>query len=682
MFSTDIVIPTLEWLNETLTATVVIISVSFLLYNMAGRTRSRVATASAVVLLCVTIAYVIDVFMSLDPADQYRETVLRLQWLGIAYTPAALLHLSDALLATTGRPSRGRRRRIVWLSYLVGTAFAALALLTDLIVDLPQGVRVLNRLSAGPWFPAYVIFVMVLASFAMINVVRARRRCLTRYTRRRMTYLLVVFLAPLYGVFPYSVVFGVGDEQTARLLVVLNLSNVIVLMMLVFMAYPLSFFGSDKPDRVIRARLLEFLLRGPLTGAVILSVILFVPRATNVLGVDGDAMMPFAAVAVLLLLQWSITLLMPYLQRWLIYTNDQQRAQWLQQIGDRLLTRSDASQLLESVLAAICDQLRVPTAFVARIDPEGAELIQVVGSLVPSPESLSDPEFTALMQADDDTVVDSGPERVNGIFVWHSYWMVPLRQSRRILGEEASAPLLGLLGIWARAPRPDFDEEEKQVFDQLVWQARDILEDFQLQTEVFVILQGLASQIDSRQEMRGVTRYGHVEAVSNQARDLTADPDFSDLIKDALRDYWGGPKLTESELLRLNIVWQEMMHADDNNPVRALRNVLAQAIENLKPEGERSLTTTEWILYNILEMRFLQGRKVRDVALRLAMSESDLYRKQRVAIEEVAKQIAEMERDSIAHMNRSSADDPEAEFATETRDEAAVLADEEERHTV
>ncbi len=97
------------------------------------------------------------------------------------------------------------------------------------------------------------------------------------------------------------------------------------------------------------------------------------------------------------------------------------------------------------------------------------------------------------------------------------------------------------------------------------------------------------------------------------------------MVKDALRDYWGGPRLTESELLRLNIVWQEMEETNDNNPVRALRTVLAQAIENLKPEGQRSLTTTEWILYNILEMRFLQGRKVLDVARRLAMSESDLY---------------------------------------------------------
>ncbi|MFN2224513.1 MAG: hypothetical protein ACK2UH_18300, partial [Candidatus Promineifilaceae bacterium] len=67
-----------------------------------------------------------------------------------------------------------------------------------------------------------------------------------------------------------------------------------------------------------------------------------------------------------------------------------------------------------------------------------------------------------------------------------------------------------------------------------------------------------------------------------------------------------------------------------------------------KPEGERSMTTAEWILYNILELKFIQGQKVRDVARRLAMSESDLYRKQRVAIENVARAISNMEQEAVA----------------------------------
>ena len=90
------------------------------------------------------------------------------------------------------------------------------------------------------------------------------------------------------------------------------------------------------------------------------------------------------------------------------------------------------------------------------------------------------------------------------------------------------------------------------------------------------------------------------------------------------------------------------MDEHDGNPTNALRAILRQAIEQVRPEGERRFTG-EWILYNILELKFLEGHKVREVAMRLAVSEADLYRKQRVAIEAVAEAIIEMEKQAIEH---------------------------------
>jgi chemotaxis protein CheY-P-specific phosphatase CheC len=118
------------------------------------------------------------------------------------------------------------------------------------------------------------------------------------------------------------------------------------------------------------------------------------------------------------------------------------------------------------------------------------------------------------------------------------------------------------------------------------------------------------------------------------------------MVKDALTHYWGGPKLTQSPLMRLRVV-QEALQEYKGNSTKAMRSVLERAIEQQKPEGERSMTTAEWILYNILELKFVQGQRVRDVARRLAMSESDLYRKQRVAIENVARAISNMERQVV-----------------------------------
>jgi hypothetical protein len=647
MINSDDFLTVLELINETLIATIIIVSASILLYNLARGTQDRVTRTSSVMLLCVILAYLSDVFISLDPDGKYLELWLRFQWIGIAFVPAALVHLSDALLATTGRPSRGRRKMVVRVSYIISTLFTGLAFTSDAVVSGPT-MSDLPHMNAGPLFPVYVAYLLVVASFAVINVLRARRRCLTRYTHRRMTYLLAVFPTPAYGIFPYSLLGNLGNEREALLLIILNLANLIVMSMLIFMAYPLSFFGSEKPDRVIKSQLLEFMLRGPLTSAAILAVILFVPRISNVLGLDGEALVPFAAVAVLLLLQWFITLALPMLKRWLVYTRDQQGARWIQHLSERLLTQADAEQLLESILAAICDQLQVPSAFVARVEPDGAQLVQMVGALAPSLEALAAPELSTLVNGHNKPAVQppTEPRRVGKMFVWRSYWLVPLPYSRPAQNGE-QAPLLGVLGVWARAPEPDLDAEELELFQTLTQQAARVLEGVQHQSKVFVILEGLASQIEMIQHLRGISRYGRVSNLPGPSEDMISDPKFANLVKDALRDYWGGPRLTESELLRLNIVWQEMEEANDNNPVRALRTVLAEAIENLKPEGQRSLTTTEWILYNILEMRFLQGRKVRDVARRLAMSESDLYRKQRIAIEEVARQIEEMEQNAL-----------------------------------
>ena len=78
------------------------------------------------------------------------------------------------------------------------------------------------------------------------------------------------------------------------------------------------------------------------------------------------------------------------------------------------------------------------------------------------------------------------------------------------------------------------------------------------------------------------------------------------------------------------------------------------------------MTTTEWILYNILELKFVQGQRVRDVARRLAMSESDLYRKQRVAIENVAQTISTMEREAAQPLPPAGGPLPAEEAPTST----------------
>ena len=120
-----------------------------------------------------------------------------------------------------------------------------------------------------------------------------------------------------------------------------------------------------------------------------------------------------------------------------------------------------------------------------------------------------------------------------------------------------------------------------------------------------------------------------------------ANPEMFAWVRDAMTHYWGGPKLTNNPLLQLKLV-DATLEANEGNRINALRAALKTAIENMRPEGERKYTS-DWILYNILELKFVQGEKVREVARRLSISEADLYRKQRVALENITQILIEME---------------------------------------
>jgi hypothetical protein len=197
--------------------------------------------------------------------------------------------------------------------------------------------------------------------------------------------------------------------------------------------------------------------------------------------------------------------------------------------------------------------------------------------------------------------------------------------------------VIGLMGI-SGLELVKIEDEQYQALRILTQRASLALKDRRTQQQVFNSLMELTPQVGLIQSLRAASRY-------NTSNILVAnhmpENEMMQWVKDALTHYWGGPKLTDNPLLQLKIV-QTATQQHDGNDANALRAILRDAIEKVKPEGERRFTS-EWILYNILDMKFMEGRKVREIAMRLSMSEADLYRKQRIAIEAVAKVLVEME---------------------------------------
>src|SRR5512145_715743 len=98
----------LKTINSVLTAGIAITALSLFLYALSFNLRDRVARSFAVILLCVLVAFSTDALQHRSMPLPWIEALQRLQWIGIVFLPAAYVHLSDALLVTAGRPSRGR----------------------------------------------------------------------------------------------------------------------------------------------------------------------------------------------------------------------------------------------------------------------------------------------------------------------------------------------------------------------------------------------------------------------------------------------------------------------------------------------------------------------------------------------------------------------------------------------
>ena len=615
-------------LDQILTAGVAITAFSLLLYALTFNLRDRIARSFAVILACVVVVFSAEAIGT--TIDQAWEVSLwlKLQWIGIIILPAAYLHFSDALLASTGKPSRGRRRWAVRLIYVISFGFLAALLLNFLVGPLVLGKQPAPHLQPvfmTNVFTAYYGLIMVVA---WLNFARAFGRTITRTSRRRMIYLMAGSTAPALGSYPY-LLFGSNLFSDHPLIFwsVATVTSAVVVILTVIMAYSVAFFGTAWPDRVVKSRLFKWLMRGPVTASFALGLTTIVRRTGAAFGSPYSAFVPIVMVSSILLIEHLITLFGPFLEKWLFYGKgkDREDLSLLRTMEDRLLTNTDLRQFLEVILTTICDRLQTSNAFVASLNGEGLALIVTTGKNTQLENQMTQQMLSVMLDDRQDTTE---------IYRWGGYSLAPLLDRE----SEDDHRLLGLLGFEWQADR-SLDEEQAETLDFLSQRASLALRDRRMQQQVVNSLQALSPQMAFIQQITAAARYDG--SVVMQPEDSSPSEDMTTWVKEALSHYWGGPKLTESPLMKLQVVQAAMQDHDGNN-ANALRAVLKRAIDQARPEGERRFTG-EWILYNILEMKFLEGRKVREIAMRLAMSEADLYRKQRVAIEMVAKAIVEMD---------------------------------------
>ena len=614
----------IQTLNQLLAAGISITAFSLLLYALTFNLKDRVARSFAFIMGCVVVVFVGESVASVVSSPRWIERWYQFQWVGIVFLPSAYVLLSDAVLATTGRPSRGRRTKLVKATFLISGLFLVsipFSLLLGPLVTENVVAPHLGRTDLTWVFSAFYILSMI---WAWVNFQRAYHRTVTKTGRRRIGYLIGGALAPALGSFPY-LLFGSAFASLHPYVfwIAAMFSNILVSGLIIIMAYAVAFFGVPWPDRVVKRRLIKWVMRGPVTASTVLALTTIARRA----GEPFAFFAPVVMAGTFLLMQYLITMFSPIWERWLLFGEGKDNLTLLQNLEKRLFTPEDLKQFLESVLAAMCDRLQVDSAFAASIKTNGMDFLVSMGGQFDFDED----ELSQKVQ--EATYSDDGQDFE--VFSWGNFWLIPLFSSTN------QDELLGLLGV--EIPQEDIQGDQKEAFQILIHRAAEALDDRHSQQQVFNSIEDLTPQVSRIQQLRAAARYDGTSVLTSTSEELTLDEGtLTEWVRDALSDYWGGPDLSESPLLQLEIV-QNALEEHDGISVKAVRSILREAIDKIRPEGTRRFTL-DWVLYNILEMKFIKGQKVRDVAKRLAMSEANLYRKQKIAIEVVAKTILEMEK--------------------------------------
>ena len=649
----------LSLLHLFLSAANAIVAFSLLVYILTHTPRNSATLSFIMIAALVTAMWVGEAghisVRSADPAVVDDAVFwLKIQSVGLALLPAAYLFFSDMLLRSTGSLSV-LRRAVVVAAYALGAVWLALMLFSDLVIAGPA-LRVWGTAyRAGPLYPLFAAYAIALTLGSLVNFFRARYRCLTASLRRRMGYLCFSFVIPALGMITYLLAAYLSPSAPDPLQVLFVLcGSIAVSVMVVVLAYIVSYQGVLLPDRVVKQSLITYLLRGPFLGVAVTFLIITIPRLSDYFAVFSDRFLVFAVVFVIVVLQAVLDRLQPYVDR--IISQDEEVV-WLEELNQRLLTSADLSELLNNTIIAVCEVLRVPSGFILAPDRRTAEFtVQAcVGPASKATAFLSMTDMGALAktaqhglgvadrrgdglpaggEGDGSNGNENNGSNGEQVLVQNGYWLFPLAGRGETPG--------GFLAAAKREGRPDLKAEEFEIVEVLVDRASIAVEDVQLQRSVLDTLRGVAPEIEQVQQWGSQLRYASPSTLAQLDADPLYTPEFHRAVRDALSHYWGGPKLTANPLLKLQVV-RAALPENNNNPSQALRAVLRQAVESLRPADERDQMASEWILYNILRLRFLQGKRVKEIVQDLAMSESDFYRKERAAIREVARVLATME---------------------------------------
>ena len=615
----------LRTINDVIIAGVAIISFSLFIYVLTFDLHDRVTRTFTLLLTCIVIIFGADAFVTTTFRQDELLLILRIQYIGLIFLPTTYFLFSDALLMITGKPSMGKRRTTGYISIGISIIFFVMlmvgVLFSEVNVNNPP-IPFIERTIFQDYFISFFILAMALSWY---NFLRSLNRTSTRTSRRRMVYLITSAIGPALGSFPYLLY---GSEFAANNAAFFWLLSILAYLFVAFsvigMTYTVSFFGFPWPDRVIKSRLFRWIMRGPFTASMALSVTTIISRIGKQNKLDVSSLVVLGMVATIVLIEFFITIFAPIWERLFFNGSDREELEKIRILEDRLLTKNDLEQFLELILATLCDRLQINGALLVE-NREGKSAINV---------HVGESKFNIIEEKNSVIYFFNNRNGLEEIEIYKEKIIIPIIDN----GPSSGGNLLGFIATEI-FEIDSLDEEKKVALRKLTNRAAAALKDRTFQDTLFNSLEILTPQVTEIQSILASSRFNRKRIINGVH--ISDTREFEKWVKEALTHFFGGPRLSQNPLLQLSSV-QNRIHEKGESSITALREVLKEAINRLRPTGDRQYTN-DWIMFNILDLKFIEGWKVKDLARRLSLSEADFYRKQRVAISSVSEQIMVLE---------------------------------------
>jgi hypothetical protein len=617
----------LKTISDVLTAGGAITAFSLLIYVITFKLKDIVTRSYTYLLACIVLILGTDAFFTTTTQPIDLIFLLRMQYIGLILLPSAYFYFSNALLTITGKPSAGKRTIFGVATLIISALFIYLNFTGKLFLSIAINNSPVPNIERTRMFDVFSIYFVFVMGAVWYNFIRALNRTASHRSKRRMFYLVIAAFGPALGSFPY-LLYGSQIIWTFPSIfwMISIIAYFVISISVVVMTYTVSFFGLPWPDRVIKSRLFKWLMRGPITAILTLGVTTLISRLGAQLNVNISSIQILGMVATIVVFEFSITIFAPYWERLLFSGVEKAELEKIRQLENRLLTKNDLQQFLELIVASFCDLLQVKNAALFSLNQNDESPLVKIGF------GSNEPNF------DIHELIDSIPDKkpIPDYYSTQGDQVFPIVQQ---VGDHQET--VGFI-YFSSFKNDDFDEETLDRIKTLINRAATALYDRQQQEAILDSLDVFTPQLTAIQSLLAASRFNQTKIIDS---DLIPESEkFEKYIKDALSHFFGGPQLSQNPLVQLRVV-QQRISKNGEPAISALRAVMHDAIDRLKPNGDRQYTN-EWLLFNILDLKFIQGWKVRDLCRKLAVSEADFYRKQRIAIKAVGDQISLMEQEA------------------------------------